>query len=254
MIYSCPLNTPKEIEHYMDTLALKAKDLGIFLNNSQLMQFQKFYEELTYWNTKINLTSIVGIDQIVHKHFLDSLSVNLELSHLLTIPNLRILDVGSGAGFPGIPIQISFPHIRVSVLESSTKKCSFLSHIAKELRLVNLSVLNGRSETLAHDPLHREKFDVVISRAVAKLQVLSELTLPFTKVGGSVLAYKSKEITSELNLARNSIRIMGGEVKNTFRVNSICGLPTRTLVIIEKLRNTPHKYPRRSGIPSKRPM
>ena len=254
MIYSSGLNTIREIDSYMHTLALKANDLGISLNNSQLLQFQKFCQELTYWNNKINLTSITGMDQILHKHFLDSLSANLELSDLFTIPNLRVLDMGSGAGFPGIPIQISFPNIRVSVLESSTKKCSFLSHIANELGLVNLSVLSGRSEQLAHDPVHRENFDVVVSRAVAKLQVLSELTLPFSKVGGSVLAYKSNKITSELNAARNSIRIMGGEVKNISRINSICGLPTRTLVVIRKPRNTPEKYPRRPGIPSKRPI
>jgi len=254
MIYSAGLNTTRKIDAYMHTLALKANELGILLSNAQLLKFQKFCEQLTDWNNRMNLTSITGLDQIIHKHFLDSLSVNLELRHSFTVPNLRVLDVGSGAGFPGIPIQISFPDIRVSVLESSTKKCSFLSHIADELGLVNLSVLSGRSETLAHDPVLRENFDVVISRAVAKLPILSELTLPFCKVGGLVLAYKSDKVTSELNMAHNSIRIMGGEVKNISRINSICGLPTRTLVVIGKLRNTPHKYPRRPGIPSKRPM
>ena len=167
---------------------------------------------------------------------------------------MAVLDVGSGAGFPGFPIKISFPNLHVSVLESSTKKISFLSHVVETLGLEHLEILEGRAETFAHNTFLRENFDVVVSRAVAKLPVLAELTLPFCRIGGTVIAYKSEDIEREVKYADNSIRTMGGKLRTILQINSSQGLPERTLVVLGKEQSTPANYPRRTGIPLKRPL
>ena len=230
-----------------------AADLGIELNDNQLFLFQKYFDEMIDWNTRINLTSITGCIDVQEKHFLDSLTVFLALPQ--PIPNnFRIIDVGSGGGFPGIPLKIAFPQIELVLLESTGKKANFLKHLTETLALKEVRVLNGRAEEIANQPEHRETFDAVVARALAEMAALAELTLPFCRIGGLLVAQKKGEMADEIAASKKAISILGGGVPRMIPVHLPAFSDNRCLIVVNKLSATPHQFPRRSGMPSKRPL
>jgi 16S rRNA (guanine527-N7)-methyltransferase len=233
-----------------------AKALNLRLTEGQLAAFQAYYEELVAWNEKFNLTAITEYEQVQIRHFLDSLSCLLaeETRRALSRPDARIIDVGAGAGFPGVPIKLVCPAVRLTLLEATGKKVSFLEHLVQRLELRQVSAIHARAEELAHDPAHREAYDLALARAVAELPVVVEYTLPFCKVGGWVVAQKGEAGAAEAWGAEKSIKLLGGELRRVQHVE-LPGLPEdRSLVVIEKVGPTPANYPRRPGMPSKRPL
>jgi len=239
----------------MKKLIEGAGKLGIELNARQLKQFELYYQELIEWNKKINLTAITDYSSVQVKHFLDSLTVTLALpEEEMERPDFNIVDVGTGAGFPGVPLKILFPQPRLVLIEPTTKKTAFLHHVIRKLELENVEVLNGRAEEAAHLPLYREQFALVLSRAVALLPTLVELTLPFCQIGGRFIAQKKGEIEQEINMAKEAIAALGGKLDQIKKIELDEFNDARYLVIINKIYPTPSKYPRRSGLPRRRPI
>jgi len=238
----------------MEKLNLGAKKLGLHLSPPQLEQFQVYYQELIDWNKRINLTAITGYEEVQIKHFLDSLTVTLARQQPITSADLRLIDVGTGAGIPGIPLKIVFPNVKLVLLEAIAKKADFLHHIKNKLELDNVEIVVGRAEEVSHLSQHRERFNMVLSRAVAPLPTLVELTLPFCAVGGSFIAQKKGDIDPEISGATRAINILGGNLQEVKRIDLEEFTDERWLVIIDKVSPTPEKYPRRPGIPAKRPL
>ena len=238
----------------MELLVKGAAALGIQLDATQTDQFRRYYEQIIEWNKRVNLTRITDWEQAQVHHFLDSLSISMVLSPTLTWSNERVLDVGSGAGVPGVPLMIAFPDLQVTLLEATAKKAKFLAHVAEELSLSNLRVCTGRAESLAHDTELRESFDAVVSKAVAKLNVLAELTLAFCRVGGIVIAQKGRAVHDEVQDAGRAIGLMGGETDEVREVTLLGATGPRSLIVIRKSTATPDRYPRRPGMPEKRPL
>jgi 16S rRNA (guanine527-N7)-methyltransferase len=239
----------------MKKLIEGAGKLGIRLDSGQLKQFELYYRELIEWNKKINLTAITDYSSVQVKHFLDSLTVTLALSEEeVASPDFKIVDVGTGAGFPGVPLKILFPQPRLLLIEPTTKKTAFLNHIVNKLELQNVEVLNSRAEESAHLPAYREQSDLVLSRAVALLPTLVELTLPFCRIGGRFIAQKKGEVDQEIARAEKAIAVLGGRLDETKKVELDEFTDARYLVIIDKICSTPDKYPRRAGVPKRRPI
>jgi len=235
----------------MEKLIAGAQKLGLSLTKEQVTLFQTYYEELIRWNSRVNLTAIVDYEEVQIKHFLDSLTV----APLIGNTSGRLLDVGTGAGFPGVPLKIVFPDIAVTLVESVKKKAAFLNHLVDRLSLDGVEVIAERAETLAHDERHREGFDVAVSRGVADLATLAELTLPFCVVGGIAVAMKKGDIEDEVSGASKAIDVLGGRLREVrpIELEEFVG-EARSLVVIEKVSSTPERYPRRPGIPKKRPL
>jgi len=233
----------------MEKLIEGALHLGLPLSAQQVELFQAYYDELIDWNRRMNLTAIVDYDEVQIKHFLDSLTVSLAFSKLPS----SVVDVGTGAGLPGVALKIAHPGIELTLIDSTQKKAVFLNHLVDVLGLKGVEVLTGRAEELAHDTRYREHFDAVLSRGVAKLAVLTELTLPFCAVGGECVAMKNWPPDAEVDEAERSFNVLGGRLRQIVRIG-LWGLEDRSLVVIDKARPTPEKYPRRSGIPQKRPL
>jgi 16S rRNA (guanine527-N7)-methyltransferase len=239
----------------MRQLIAGAGKLGIELDASQVEQFELYYQELIEWNTRINLTAITDYHAVQIKHFLDSLTIALALSAKeVTKPDFSIVDVGTGAGFPGLPLKMLFPQPRLVLLESTAKKIAFLQHIIRRLELENVEVVNSRAEEAARLPLYREQFALVLSRAVALLPTLVELTLPFCRVSGRCVVQKKGEVEQEVSRAKVAISALGGELNETRRIELEEFSDARYLVVIDKIRPTPDKYPRRAGLPKRRPI
>ncbi len=237
----------------MDKLIAGARTLGIEISAAQVARFEAYYRALVDWNHRINLTTITGYVEVQTKHFLDSLSVTLALKDLAP-DGLRVIDVGTGAGLPGIPLKIIFPRIQLVLLEATAKKAAFLRYLVHELGLDGADVIAGRAEEVAHQPVYREQFDLVLSRAVASLPALVELTLPFCAVGGRLVAQKQADALPEIDQAQRAIDLLGGRLRDVLVV-SIPGLPPdRRLVVIDKVAPTPPTYPRHPGTPTKRPL
>jgi 16S rRNA (guanine527-N7)-methyltransferase len=237
--------------HHLKTGATK---LGIDLSQLQLEHFHIYYQELVSWNKRINLTSITDFKEVQIMHFLDSLSVTLAFKQPIIGANLRLIDVGAGGGFPGLPLKIAFPAIKLVLLEATTKKAAFLHHIEQMLNLDNVEILVGRAEEIAHKSQYREQFDIVLSRAVAPLATLSELTLPFCSIGGSLIAQKKGAIFLEISRATKAIDILGGSRPKVRGINLAELTDQRYLIIVDKVTQTPEKHPRRPGIPARRPI
>lgn len=235
----------------MNQLKEDALQFGVELNEEQLSQFLRYYEMLIDWNEKINLTAITEFEEVLKKHFLDSISIGRFLKQ---DEKASILDIGTGAGFPGIPIKIAFPETKITLLDSLNKRVNFLNEVIKDLSLDNISALHGRAEDFAKKEDMREQFDFCVSRAVANLSSLSEFCLPYVKVGGIFISYKSEKAKEELETAKNAISILGG---NNVKTEEFL-LPgtdfKRNLIIIEKTKCTPAKYPRKAGTPIKQPL
>jgi 16S rRNA (guanine527-N7)-methyltransferase len=202
----------------------------------------------------MNLTKITDYEEVQIKHFLDALTVTLACQPQISQTETRLIDVGSGAGIPGLPLKILFPNIRLVLLDATAKKAAFLHHIKQKLGLDNVKIVVGRAEEVAHLSNYRERFDIVLSRAVASLPTLVELTLPFCTIGGSFIAQKKGAIDPELSRATKAISILGGNLREMKRVDLAEFPDERQLIIIDKVSATPPQYPRRPGIPAKRPI
>ncbi len=236
----------------MEKLRAGAERLGIRLGEEELRQFQTYYEELIEWNKRMNLTSITNYEEVQVNHFLDALTVALawKPEHQQS----RVIEVGAGAGIPGIPLKIVFPQILLVLLEATAKKTTFLRHIVEKLGLTDVEVVTGRAEEVAHNPQYRAQFHVVLARGLAKLVALGELTLPFCANCGLVIAHKKGEIQEEVKRAESAIKILGGRLKELVLVTLPEFPDNRCLVVIEKISATPEKYPRRPGAPAKKPL
>jgi 16S rRNA (guanine527-N7)-methyltransferase len=224
--------------------------LGLPLTPEQLAQFELYYRQIVEWNAKFNLTSITEYEAVQTRHFLDSLTLILAWQ---TPPN-TLLDVGSGAGLPGLPLKIAFPMIEVTLLEATGKKANFIEYAAGELGLSGVKVVHDRAEQAAKKLDYRERFEVVTARAVASLAALAELTLPFCRVGGCAILPKKGDIEDEIKDAAYAVKVMGGKLRPPVKIDLEELGETRYLIIADKVRPTPRWYPRRSGIPRKQPM
>jgi 16S rRNA (guanine527-N7)-methyltransferase len=236
----------------MEKLVNGAARLGITLTSHQIEQFQTYYEVLAEWNQRFNLTAIVDYQEVQIKHFLDSLTVCLAVTANISVA--RVMDVGSGAGLPGIPLKIVWPQIRLTLLESVGKKTTFLSHLVNKLSLESVEVITGRAEEVAHLSSCREQFDVTVSRGVAGMATLSELCLPFCRIAGIFIAQKKGDINQEVTQAERAITLMGGRLLCVKPVDLPDLADNRCLVVVEKVSITPSNYPRRPGMPGKRPL
>lgn len=234
----------------MEQLRKKAEILGISLTEQQCQEFQKYYEYLIEKNKVMNLTGITEKEEVIDKHFIDSLGLAVKMD--LTKP-LTVLDLGTGAGFPGIPLKIAFPNLKVTLLDSLNKRVNFLNETAAQLELTEITAVHGRAEDFGRDNVSRETFDLCVSRAVANLATLSEYCMPLVKVGGYFIPYKSGKLEEELENGRKAVKILGGELEE-----KICfKLPNedeRILVKISKTQKTGKKYPRKAGVPSREPL
>ena len=240
----------------MDRLIAGARTLGLRLTEKQVAAFQRYYEELVAWNQRFNLTAITEYEQVQIRHFLDSLSILLAEPLRLTLgrPESRAIDVGTGAGFPGIPLKLVSPRLQLTLLEATGKKVGFLQHMIELLGLQQVTALHGRAEELGHEPAHRESYDLALARAVAEMATVAEYTLPFCRVGGWVIAQKGEAGGAEAWAANRAIQLLGGELSRVLPVE-LPGLPEdRSLVILQKVAPTPPTYPRRAGTPAKRPL
>ena len=229
----------------------KVNKLSIELNEKQVKQFIKFYEMLVEWNKVMNLTGITEYDEVVEKHFVDSLSI----VNVVDMNDIhKVIDIGTGAGFPGIPLKIAFPHLEITLLDSLNKRIKFLNAVFDELGLDNIHTIHGRAEDFAKQENYREKYDLCVSRAVANLSTLSEYCLPYVAVDGMFVPYKSGDIEEELNNSKKAIQILGGKIENTFKFELPGTDIGRSFVKIKKVKNTAKKYPRKAGLPSKEPL
>jgi 16S rRNA (guanine527-N7)-methyltransferase len=235
----------------MERLKAGAEKLGIELNAGQLEQFKVFYEELVDWNRQINLTAITDYEEVQLKHFLDSLTVSLVCK---PTKGKGVIDVGTGAGMPGIPLKIAFPDIKLVLLEATAKKVSFLHHIIQKLGLNGVEIIVGRAEEVAHVPRYRERFGLVLSRAVAALPTLIELTMPFCTLGGSFIAQKKGDVDGEVCRADKAISALGGKLRELKKIELAEFADERYLIVIDKIAPTPEEYPRRPGVPGKKPL
>ena len=237
----------------MQILRAGAAELGVHLSLAQLQLFRRYYKEMVEWNSRVNLTSVTGWEEVQSRHFLDSLTVRLAIPKNF-LEEGRFMDVGSGAGLPGMPLKIAFPGLRATLIDSTAKKTAFLVSLKDVLGLPDVDVRTGRAETLAHDSELRESFDLVVTRAVSGMAVLAELTLPFCRVGGVVVAQKKLGVEDEVGQASGAIETMGGVLKEVREVAVTQLGEARCLVVLEKVGPTPERYPRRPGMPEKRPL
>ena len=223
--------------------------IGIELTDSQLNAFETYYDMLIDRNKVMNLTAITEFDEVMDKHFLDSVylfrSIKLEA-------NYKLIDIGTGAGFPGIPLKIVFPELKITLLDSLNKRVGFLNDVIEELNLNDIEAIHGRAEDIARDKAYRASYDIAVSRAVANLSTLSEYCLPFVKIGGKFVSYKSGDCADEVDNAKAAIHLLGGKINKidefSYSNNS------RSFIVIDKVMNTSNKYPRKAGLPSKKPL
>lgn len=224
---------------------------GISLSQEQICQFLDYYELLIKWNEVMNLTAITELDEVMRKHFVDSLALRRGLD---VEEKERLIDVGTGAGFPGIPLKIVYPHLKVVLLDSLNKRVKFLDEVIEKLGLEGITAVHGRAEDLGRKAEYREQFDVCVSRAVANLASLSEYCIPFTKVGGYFIPYKSGNIEEELRDGEKAVQVLGGMVEKTEKFTLPGSDIERSLVMIHKIKETGKKYPRKAGTPAKEPI
>lgn len=225
--------------------------MNIELDDSQVDKLNKFYEMLVERNKVMNLTAITEYSQVVIKHFADSAAV----AHAVDLNKIStVLDVGTGAGFPGIVLKIVFPHLNITLLDSLNKRINFLNEVIEELNLQNIRTVHKRAEDFARDKNEREKYDLCVSRAVANLSSLSEYCLPFVKVGGLFVSYKAEDCEDEVNAAGKAIKILGGILNDTISYNIPNSDICRKFIVINKVKSTSSKYPRKAGLPTKEPL
>lgn len=227
------------------------QSMGISLNDEQEQQFIDFYEYLIEKNKVMNLTGITEFQEVLVKHFLDSLACvkAVDMDKIKSV-----MDIGTGAGFPGVPLKIAFPHLDECLLDSLKKRVNFLEETFQLLKLTGITAIHGRAEEYAKNKNYREKFDLCVSRAVSNLATLSEYCLPYVKVGGTFISYKSGTVQEEVEEAEKAVKILGGKIKDVVYFSLPDSEIQRSLVVIEKVKNTPGKYPRKAGTPLKEPL
>lgn len=238
-----------EFNEFKEKMIINVDKLGITLSEIQLKQFYNYMNLLIEWNKKINLTAITEPNEIILKHFVDSLTISKYISD-----GTRVVDVGTGAGFPGIPLKIYRQDIEITLLDSLQKRINFLDEVIRELNLEKIETIHSRVEDFGKDKRYREKFDIATSRAVANLATLSEFLLPLVKVGGKVISMKGSLIEEELENSKNAIKILGGKIEKVDEFNLPNSDISRNIVLIDKIKETPNKYPRKAGEPSKKPL
>ncbi|WP_313803101.1 16S rRNA (guanine(527)-N(7))-methyltransferase RsmG [Cytobacillus sp.] len=235
------------IEQFIEMLGAK----GISLSPQQLQQYETYYSTLVEWNEKMNLTAITDKPEVYLKHFYDSITAAFYFDFKEPI---HICDVGAGAGFPSLPIKIAFPELHVTIVDSLNKRISFLEHLSNQLGLKNVQFIHDRAETFGQKKEHREAYDVVTARAVARLSVLSELCLPLVKVGGTFVAMKGASAKEELEAGKKAIAVLGGKLNQSYSFTLPQEESERNILIIKKEKSTPKKYPRKPGTPNKTPI
>jgi len=236
----------------MERLVHNARELfNIHVTGRQVMSLMTYERELLEWNQKFNLTAIRDVESIRTKHFLDSFSC---VQAWRANPPRHLIDVGTGAGFPGLPLKILYPGMKLTLVESVGKKVTFCRHIVGVLGLDNVNVIQARAEALGQNPAHREKYDWAVARAVANLNVLSEYLVPLVKIGGKMLAQKGESGPAEAQSAEKAMKLLGGKLEQLIPVNLPGVVDERYLVIVNKIAATPPKYPRKSGVPGKQPL
>ena len=238
-----------EKEIFFEKMQEKSKDLGVCFSVKQTEQFFEYMNLLIEWNEKMNLTAITEPDEIILKHFIDSISILKELED-----GSKLVDVGTGAGFPGIPLSIMNPTLKITLVDSLNKRLIFLQEVVNKLKLENIEIVHARAEEFGQNKKYREQFDISTSRAVANLATLSEYLIPLVKVGGKVISMKAAEAKQELNEAKKAIEVLGGTVEKVDEFNLPQSDIGRTVIIIRKEKQTPNKYPRKPGTPSKEPI
>lgn len=239
---------------FKQKLILEAELFGIKLDREQADKFYRYYEMLIETNKVMNLTAITKPEEVITKHFIDSLSLAKVYPNMDSGEQMpKIADLGTGAGFPGIPLKIAYPGVRIVLMDSLGKRVKFLQSVIRELGLSNTSAIHGRAEDIGRNPEYREKFDLCVSRAVANMAVLSEYCLPLVKKGGVFIAYKSEKAEEEIKTGETAIERLGGEVRDIVNFKLPNG-DERNLAVVDKVRDTPKKYPRKAGTPSKEPI
>ncbi len=239
------------MEYNLEKFKSGLNKLKIDLSEQQIQQFLKYYEMLIEKNKVMNLTAITEFEDVVEKHFLDSLSL---IQQIELYQELKVLDLGTGAGFPGIPLKIAFPNLNIVLMDSLNKRINFLNEVIEDLQLKNIVAVHGRAEEMARKTEYRENFDLCVSRAVANLASLSEYCLPFVTQGGSFISYKSGEIEAELSQSKKAIFVLGGKIKSVKKFRLVETDAERSFVQIKKVKKTPKTYPRKAGTPSKNPI
>ncbi len=235
----------------IDQFTAMLAEKGIALSAQQLEQFEAYYETLVEWNSKMNLTAITDKEEVYLKHFYDSITAAFYYDFSKPV---RLCDVGAGAGFPSIPLKIAFPQIEVTIVDSLNKRITFLTHLAQVLQLENVHFLHDRAEVLGTNPEHRERYDIVTARAVARMSVLSEFCLPLVTVGGHFVAMKAALANEELTAGKKAISLLGGKLEDSFTFTLPVEHSERTIFMIKKEKQTPKKYPRKPGMPGKSPL
>ncbi|MEG2440486.1 MAG: 16S rRNA (guanine(527)-N(7))-methyltransferase RsmG [Acetivibrio sp.] len=236
-----------------DILRIKEEieKLEIQLSDKQAEQFLKYYELLIEWNSFMNLTAITEYEEVIVKHFVDS----LQLVKVLNLKEeYKILDLGTGAGFPGIPLKIVFPNLKITLLDSLNKRVKFLNEVIDELQLDGIETIHGRAEDYGREKAYREQYDICVSRAVANLSTLSEYCIPYVKIGGFFISYKSGKIEEELENSKNAVKLFGGKIERVETFHLTDTEMERSLVVIKKSKETSKLYPRNAGKPSKEPI
>jgi 16S rRNA (guanine527-N7)-methyltransferase len=237
--------------NFQEKLLHEIRKLRLKIDDEKLNKYYSYYLLLIEWNKKINLTSIKEENEVIEKHFLDSLLPLIDNENIFIG---RLLDIGSGAGFPGLPIKIYKDEIDIIMLDSTRKKVDFINRVINDLKIYNANAIHARAEELAKNKDYREKFNIVLSRAVAPLNILFEYCLPFVKINGYMIAYKSKDYEYELKEAKNALNKMGGKILEIKKLTLPISGIERSIIIIEKVKNTPVEYPRRIGVPQKKPI
>ena len=234
-----------------ELLRVSAASMGVELNDTQVQQFIKYYEILVEWNSFMNLTGITEYEEVVQKHFVDSLA----LCKAMDVHSVSsLIDIGTGAGFPGIPLKIAYPHLKVTLLDSLQKRIKFLNEVVMQLGLEEVETIHGRAEDFAKPSMKRESYDVCVSRAVANLASLSEYCLPYVNLGGYFVPYKSGKVEEELESSKKAVFLLGGKIEEEVKFDLLDSDISRSLIKIKKVSATPKKYPRKSGMATKEPL
>lgn len=240
-------------ERFRDLMEQGLGEYSIGLSDRQMNQFYEYYQLLLQWNKVMNLTAITELEEVVTKHFVDSLALVKVLDREI-LDGMKVLDLGTGAGFPGIPIKITFPGVKMVLLDSLNKRIKFLDEVIERLGLEDIRVIHGRAEDYGRDGQYREMFDLCVSRAVANLATLSEYCIPFVKIGGFFIPYKSGNVQEEIDQAKGALKLLGGRMEARAEFMLPGSDMSRMLFKIKKIEGTAKRYPRKAGMPGKEPL